>query len=114
MRGGDNVGVGAFGIAHPLAEVAFMAWSGSMPRDMSLSIQERLNITVCTCEVLSYPNSPATLRLMEAVVVLRPVWPHQELATMARWGSSSEFACCLSLSMTVNWLWWLAALLVPP
>ena len=42
--GGDNVDMGVFGVACTLAEVASVAWGGSMPRDMSLSIRENLNI----------------------------------------------------------------------
>ena len=69
-------------------------------------------IIVCTLEVFSYPNSRITSGLMEphtdfvsmswgggrvAVGVLRPIWPHNELATMASRGSSSEFACCVCI-----------------
>ena len=48
-----------------MTEVASMTWGGSKPRDMCLSIRESLRITVCTCELLSYPNSPTTSGLME-------------------------------------------------
>ena len=53
-----------------------MAWGGSKPHDMWLSVHERLIITVYTCKVLSYPNSPATSGLME---------PHTDFASVA-WG----------------------------
>ena len=40
-RGGDNVDVGALGVACPWAEVASVALGGSKPCDMCVSIQER-------------------------------------------------------------------------
>ena len=34
-----------------MTEVTSVAWGGSKPHDKCLSICERLNVTVCTCEV---------------------------------------------------------------
>ena len=114
MRGGNIVAVGILGGACPLADVASMAWCGSKPRNKCLSICERLNVTVCTCEVLSYPNSPTTSGLMApytvfasvtwgggrvALEVLGTVWPQHELATMTSGGSSSEFASCVGIQL---------------
>ena len=58
--------------ACPMTEVASMTWGRSKPRDMCLSIRKSLRITVCTCELLSYPNSLATSGLVE---------PHTDFAS---------------------------------
>ena len=34
-----------------------------------------------------------------ALGVLRPMWPHHELATMAKGGNSSEFVCCVFIQL---------------
>ena len=54
-EGSDIAAVGVLGGACPWTEVASVAWGGRKPRNMCLSIRERLINAVCTCEVLSDP-----------------------------------------------------------
>ena len=65
---------GNIGGACPMTEVTSVACGGSKPRDMCLSVCERLIIIVYTCDILSYPNSPTNSGLME---------PHTDFASVA-------------------------------